>query len=281
MLNWDDLRYFMALADTGSLAGAARRLHVEHATIARRIAGLEHSLGIALVDRRGRRYSLTPGGERVAAHARAMEAEAFALERNLLGDAASDRIDLSVSAPPLLARLVAQALPNLRAAHPNIVLTLQGETRNVSLPRREADIALRLVRPQEDGLIIRKAGSLSYQLYGAKAYLRGRKASDYAFIAFDEALDDLPQQTWLKAKMGTRPIILRSNDLGVQAEAAAAGVGIAVLPRFVATSHALKPVSPRETAMGREIWVTYHRDLQRHPAVKAVVSFLASTMPRE
>ena len=286
MLDWDDLRYFMALADGGSLAAAARRLKVEHATVARRIAALEEKLGAQLVDRRPRRYELTEAGRRVVAHARTMETEAFAIERALLGGAESRVVDLAVSAPPLLARLVARHLVKLRTDHPDIRLTLLGETRNVSLLRREADLALRLARPTDQSLIIRKVGALCYRLYGSAAYLTATRAADYSFIAFDESLDDLPQQIWLKEQMAKfqsdgRQIALRSNDLGTQAEAAAAGIGLAVLPHFIAGALGLKSAGPRQLSFQRDIWLTYHRDLQKNPSVKAAAAFLTGCMPTE
>ncbi|WP_374309760.1 LysR family transcriptional regulator [Dongia sp.] len=286
MLDWDDLRYFMALADGGGLAAASRKLKVEHATVARRIAALEEKLGAQLVDRRPRRYELTEAGRRVVAHARAMETEAFAIERDLLGGADSRVVDLAVSAPPLLARLAARHLGRLRASHPDIRLTLLGETRNVSLLRREADLALRLARPTDQSLVIRKVGALCYRLYGSAAYLAATRAPDYAFIAFDESLDDLPQQVWLKEQMagfqnGDRQVALRSNDLGTQAEAAAAGIGLAVLPHFIAAALGLKAAGPRQLSFQRDIWLTYHRDLQKNPSVKAAATFLAGCMPME
>lgn len=286
MLDWDDLRYFTALADGGSLTAAARKLKVEHATVARRIAALEEKLGAQLVDRRPRRYELTAAGKRVVAHARAMESEAFAIERDLLGGGECRVVDLVVSAPPLLVRLVASHLGQLRASHPDIRISLLGETRNVSLSRREADIAVRLARPADQSLVIRKVGALCYRLYGSPAYLAAHRAPNYEFIAFDESLDDLPQQIWLKEQMardrnGEKPIALRSNDLGAQAEAAAAGIGLAALPHFIAKALGLKAAGPHQLTFHRDIWLTYHRDLKRNPAVKAVAAFLAGCMPME
>lgn len=281
MLDWDDLRYFMALADSGSLAAAARKLGVEHATVARRVAALEEQLGVALVDRRTRRTELTEAGRKVAARTRTMEGAAFAIERDLLGNGPAETIDLAVSAPPQLAVLVARRLAAFRGSQPALRLTLLGETRNVSLQRREADIALRLFRPEDYGLVIRKVGTLCYRLYGSAAYLAKRRGDDHDFIGFDEGLGDLPQQVWLKAQMGDKPMVLRSNDLRVQAEAAAAGIGLAVLPAFAAKAHHLKPADPKAPVFLRDIWLTFHRDLQKNAAVKATAAFLADCMPRE
>jgi len=281
ILDWDDLRYFMALADSGSLAAAARKLGVEHATVGRRVAVLEEKLGVPLVDRRSRRTELTEAGRSVAARARAMEGEAFAIARDLLGAGRAKAVELAVSAPPQLAVLIARRMPGFRTGHPDVHLSLLGETRNVSLQRREADIALRLFRPEDDGLVIRKVGTLCYRIYGAAAYLTSHQGGDHDFIGFDESLDDLPQQAWLKAQMGNRPMILRSNDLGVQIEAAAAGIGLAVLPQFAARASNLKPLDPKAPIFTRDIWLTFHRDLQKNAAVKATAAFLAECMPNE
>jgi len=280
-LDWDDLRYFMALADGGSLAAAARKLGVEHATVARRVAALEEKLGAALVDRRSRRTELTEAGRHVAARARVMEGEAFAIARDLLGATRAKTIELAVSAPPQLAVLVARRLAGFRAAQPNLYLTLLGEARNVSLARREADIALRLFRPEDDGLIIRKVGTLCYRVYGSAAYLAAQRSGDHALVGFDEGLDDLPQQVWLKSQMGDQPMVLRSNDLGVQTEAVAAGLGLAALPTFAAKAHQLKPFDPKAPIFIRDIWLTFHRDLQKNAAVKTTAAFLAGCMPQE
>src|SRR3990167_8104567 len=144
-MDWDDLRHFSAFVAAGSLAGAARALRIEHATVARRIASLEARLKLKLVDRRGRRLTLTPEGEKVAALATDMAETIGAVER--LADGARSELngEVTISAPPAYAALVlAPGLIPLRARHPALRIRLLGETRMASLERREADIAVRL-----------------------------------------------------------------------------------------------------------------------------------------
>ncbi len=276
MFDWDDLRHLTALADDGSLSAAARRLRVEHATVARRIAALEEAVGVKLVDRRGGRYALTLEGERVVNHARRMQAEAMDIERVLRAGREDSTLEVSVSAPLLIAtHLIAPRLPVLQQTHPRLRLHLLGESRTVSLTRGEADLVLRLARPDDTALVARRVGSLLYGLYACAEYLASRKPEAFDFIAFDESLDNVPNQIWLKAMAGERPIRLRTNDLMIQCAAAQAGVGLAVLPVFVGRTAGLARVDSDDGAKTRDVWLAFHRDLRDSPAIKAVAAFLA------
>ncbi|GEO84266.1 MULTISPECIES: LysR family transcriptional regulator [Alphaproteobacteria] len=281
MQDWDDLRFFVALADEGSLSAAARRLKVDHATVARRIAALEARVNARLVDRRPRRYLLTAEGARIADHARRMEAEVFALERGVMPADAAQTVEISVSAPPVIAStLVAPRLATLKTQEPHIRLRLLAETRNASLARREADVALRLSRPGDSTLVIRKAGTMRYRLYATRPYLESHAPEAYGFIAFDEALGDTPQQVWMKEIAGARETVLLTNDLGVQCAAAAAGLGIAVLPDFLGDLHGLCVVGDAADHIDRDAFVTYHADLRNNRAATTVAGFLATCLPR-
>lgn len=282
MLDWDNLRHFLALADDGSLSAAARRLRVEHATVARRVAALESEVGVKLVDRRAGRYALTPDGRRVADYARRMENEAFSIERLLR--AAQDNLaaEMTITAPPLIAsHLIAPRLAMLRRDHPNLRLRLLGDSRTVSLPRREADIALRLSRPDDAALVSRRIGSMTYRLYASAAYLRRRAKADYEFIAFDESLDHVAQQSWLNGLLAGRPVVLRSNDLAVQSAAAQAGVGIAALPDFLGAEAGLRQAEPALGPVTRDVWLTYHEDMRGSPGLVVLTDFLVRCLASE
>ncbi|MBD9371438.1 LysR family transcriptional regulator [Rhizobium sp. ARZ01] len=281
MMDWDDLRYFAALVDDGSLSAAARRLKVDHATVARRISALEAKLGIRLVDRRPRRYLLTPEGVRVAEHARRMELEAFALERSIQSPPGARVVEISVSAPPMIVSgLITPRIAAFRATNPNIRLHLLGNIRNISLTRREADIALRLSRPTDTTLVIRKAGTILYRLYASPQYLASHMPPDYEFVAFDESVGEIAQQHWLEAVAGARPITFRTNELAIQCAAAEAGLGIAALPDFAAKRLGLSEMDETTGAFAREAWLTYHQDLRNNAAVSTVVAFLADCLPK-
>ena len=234
MADWENLRFFVTLAREGTLSAAARVLAVDHVTVARRVAALEAETGLKLVDRRARSYRLTDDGRRIAETALPMEEAAFAVGRAVQAARPGLRGEVSISSPPALANaLIAPRLIELRRQHPGIHINLIGEKRAASLNRREADLALRLSRPSEPGLIARKIGSFGFSLYAARAYLKETPPHAFAFIAYDSSMDDAPQQKWLRTIAAGRETVLRTSDLENQAAAARTGVGLAVLPHFL------------------------------------------------
>jgi len=195
MSDWENIRHFVTLAREGTLSAAARTLGVDHATVARRVAALERSTGLKLVDRRARTTTLTEDGKRVAAVAAPMEEAAFALGR--AAQAAKPGLDgeVTISAPPNFASsVIAPQLVRLYRQHPGICLKLIGEKRRASLNRREADLALRLMRPVETGLFVRRIGSFGFSLYGAPAYLEKTPPHAFAFIGYDASMAESPQE---------------------------------------------------------------------------------------
>ena len=275
-IDWTDLHHFVTLAREGTLSAAARALGVDHVTVARRVAALERTTKIKLVDRRARTYTLTEDGRRLAAAASPMEHAAFAIERAVVASRPGLTGEVSISAPPTLAnRIIAPRLVELRRQHPAIAIKLIGEKRIASLNRREADIALRLSRPDEPGLIARKVGRFGFSLYGAPHYLKETPQHALGFIAYDASMDSAPQQQWLKAIAGRREIVLQTGDLESQAAAARAGLGIAALPHFVGDNDpGLIRYDERQGGVGRDIWLVVHRDLRHSPLILAVMDFL-------
>jgi DNA-binding transcriptional LysR family regulator len=154
---------------------------------------------------------------------------------------------------------------------------LIGERRSASLSRREADLAVRLSRPTEKRLVVRKIGTIAFSLYAAPGYLAAHEPGSFEFIGYDESLDDVPQQRWLKAAAGARPIVLRTNDIDSQRAAARTGVGIAALPCYLGDSDSeLAPLDVRMKSVTRDVWLVVHGDLRRAPPVRAVMAFLVS-----
>ncbi len=280
MTDWQDLRHFLALASAGSLSGAARQLGVEHATVARRVAALEEAMGLRLVDRRGRQLTLTAEGERVASIALRMEAEADGLAHIRKADGGVEG-EVTLSVPPsyAAARLM-QPLASVRARHPGLRLRIIGETRYVSLERREADIAIRLQRPEKGEFTVRRIDSFAMRLYGSSDYLRDRAASTWEFIAYDEAMDAAPQQRWLKARSGASGYALRASTLDMQAALARLGCGLAMLPDFLAVNDPmLRAAEPDAEPFYREVWMTVHSDIKDVPSIRVVLDALSSLSP--
>ena len=180
-LNWNDLRHILAVARSRALAPAARQLGVNETTVARRIARAEHSLGSKLFDRIEGAMVPTEAGEIAAERAERMEVEVDFLKAAASGLDASAAGTVRVSAIPLIVnRLLIPALRDLYAVHPQLCLQAIAEPRNVSLTKREADIALRFARPdREQKVIARRIGTLSYAVYGPSRRTRGVAAVDH------------------------------------------------------------------------------------------------------
>jgi DNA-binding transcriptional LysR family regulator len=274
MFDWEDMHYFTVFADSKSLSAAARLLAVDHATVARRIAALEKALALKLVDRRPRAYSLTLDGERIAALGQSMTEDAFAVLRLAKAGQQTLAGEVSISiAPSIAAEFVVPFLGQLRQQYPAIHLRMIAETRMASLPHGEADIIVRIGRLTDESLVVRKVRVLPFAFYATAEYVARVAPEDYVFIAFDESLDGSEQFGWLKNRAAGRDIVFRSNSIDIQRIAAAAGVGVVLLPQFLAAKSDLQRLD--EVEMQREVWLAVHTDLRHTPVVRAVLDFLS------
>jgi DNA-binding transcriptional LysR family regulator len=282
MMDWEHLRHFAALATSGSLSAAARMLGVEHATVARRISALEESLGLKLVDRRGRRLTLTVEGHRVAEIIGRMESDALEIGRVADGLRAEPKGWVTISAPPAFAAAVlAETLVALQRNHPGLRINLLGETRSASLNRREADIAVRLSRPEESDLSIFKLGHIAFEPYASAAYLQQVAEPDWCFIGYDAPLDTSAQHHALEEMAAGRRFNLLASTLEIQLAAVRAGGGIAMLPDFlVEAEKAIVRVWPHMTPLLRDVWLGVHTDLKNAVPVRAVISALQASFSR-
>lgn len=277
MFNWDDLRFFIGVAEAGSLSGAARALQVDHATVGRRLTALEDSLNTKLVDRQAHRCVLTEAGRMILGQAGDMQNIAFSIERVLEQAQQGLTGTVTVSAPPVLVRnLLAGSVARLRAQYPNVRLALSGEAALVSLVKRQADIALRLSRPTDSDIVVRKLGEMRFGLYASSSYLAERNPADYEFIASSAKCADTPHEQWLRKYAAGRPVAFENDDLSSHLEAAKNGVGISALPCFIAEPvDELVRLCP-EQYISREIWILTYRDARRSPAIRAVMEFLSA-----
>jgi DNA-binding transcriptional LysR family regulator len=274
-IDWDDLRHFLALAQAGTFLGAARQIGVEHATIRRRIAALEKDLGRKLVDRRGRRIVLTDDGEQVARHAALVAQQMAVIEQLGRASATEMRGHVRISAPPALSSvLLAKPIAAIRREHPGIEITLVGEKRLASLNRREADIAVRMSRPEDGDYAITKVGEMAFHLYASKAYLESVPEAQWTFIGYDEGMNASPQQLRLFELAACRPIAIRSSVLEFQAAAARLGGGVVLLPDFaVSDADDLQRIED-ENPLRREVWLVVHAEIKDVPAIRVVMEAL-------
>ncbi|MBB3308464.1 DNA-binding transcriptional LysR family regulator [Rhizobium sp. BK196] len=274
-IDWDDLRHFLALAQAGTFLGAARQIGVEHATISRRVTALEKNLGRKLVDRRGRRMVLTADGEQVARHAALVAEQTAVIEQLGRASATETRGHVRISAPPALSSvLLAKPVTAIRRAHPGVEITLVGEKRLASLNRREADIAVRLSRPEAGDYAITKLGEIAFHLYASRDYLETVPEAQWTFIGYDEGMNASPQQLRLFERAAGRPITIRSSVLEFQAAAARLGGGVVLLPDFaVSDGDGLQRIED-EASLRREVWLVVHAEISDVPAVRVVMEAL-------
>jgi DNA-binding transcriptional LysR family regulator len=277
-LDWGHLRFFLALARTGSLSRAAKALGVDRNTVARRVAALEEELHMQLYERGPQGWIRTSAGEELAALASRVEDDVLALARH--ADAHDTAVAGTVrltTAAHVAARLLAPAVPELRRRRPGLVLEIAVDQRPFDLTRREADLAVRVGRPRESGLVTRKLADVAFRLYASPAYLGRRRTVDLEndlFMGFDESLASAPQERWLGRVAPDRRVVFRCNSTAALIGAAGAGVGVAVLPCYAADCDpALVRLEGPEPAPN-ELWLLVHGDLRRTPRVRAVIEWL-------
>ena len=274
MFDWEDMRVFAALAKTGSLASAARVLGINHATVGRRVASLENALGVPLIDRLARSTALTADGAAIAEIATQMEESASEIVSRT-GPAGGLSGALTLGAPPVLAgTFVIPGLAPFRAAHPGIRLTVSVIPAIAALDRGGLDLAIRLTRPEQPAHLLRRLGSISFGLY-AVAEMAALPEEEWTFIGYDGELDHMTQQRWLSDYAGYRPTLFRTTDMMGQLAAVRAGMGIALVPRFLADPLPdLVRVDPGAVPPRRSIWLTIYSQVQKAPAVRAVADHL-------
>ena len=277
-LDWDDIRYFVELARQGKLSATARALGVEHSTVARRIGMLETRVGVRLFDRLPKNWVLTAEGEELLAQARRVEDEALAFARAGAG-ASTLRGIVRLSAPPVFASaFLVPRLGALRARWPAIALEIIGEVRQADLYRREADLALRMARPSQDGLAARPLAQTGYGLYAAPGWFE-RPAEEWEFIGHGESMKDTPQQQWLATFAAGRPYAFWTNDAAAMLAACRAGLGVAVLPHFLGRGDPMLAVHPEYAqVLSRPLWLAVQPDVRRSPRVTLMADLLAALL---
>ncbi|NTX34684.1 LysR family transcriptional regulator [Myxococcus sp. CA033] len=286
-MRWDDLRYLLSVARQGSLAGAARELRVDATTVGRRLAALEKALGTRLVLRGSRTLGLTEDAEAVVARAREME-DALRLLHDSVSDEAKAEGTVRLAATEYLAQaLLAAHLGELHARHPGLNLELVVGTDVVDLQRGDADLALRLIPPRGDALVVRKVGEIAFAMYASRGYLRRRGAPrpgdfrEHTVLVYRMALTSGEESEELKRVTAGGRRLLQSNSTAVLREAAAAGLGVALLPCLSGERDARLTRVGAGVLAKRPLWLTFHKDLQRSPRVRAVSDWVAEVCRRE
>jgi DNA-binding transcriptional LysR family regulator len=284
MLDWDDLRFFLAVARHGSLSAAAKDLHVAQSTVGRRLTSLEAGLGVRLLDRTPDGYVPTQAGIGVRVHAERLEAAATALERDVGGrDLRLAGIVRVSCAETIAALILAPGLATLHIAHPDIVVELLPHPGELSLPMREADISVCLQQPEQHELVVRRIGSIAFALYGSPSYLARHAEPDFTdggaghhVICQTADIQDTGQIGWLANRLPHARVSLQTGSHEAAVAAAAHGGGLACLARFRAdhVPGLIRLSSPPVPIAG--IWLVVHRDNRHTPRIRVALTHVAA-----
>ncbi|GHG54230.1 LysR family transcriptional regulator [Sinomonas cellulolyticus] len=282
MIQADDLRFFLEVARTGRLVAAARALGVEHTTVGRRVSQLERAAGTRLFDRTPGGWELTEAGQALLVHAEAIESSLLAASEEL--GSARGRLSgtLRIAAPDGFGAFVlSPGLGPLRTDYPDLTVEVVTETRLSLLATREFDIGIALEEPTTRGVRSRPLARYGLSFYASPDYLsrRGRPAgladlASHPMIGYVDALLDIPALRFLdEALPGVRPAVQTNNVTG-QWMAAIAGLGIAVLPDFIASEDGRLVRILEEKTMERTYWIAVPSEHQRLARTRAAESAL-------
>lgn len=281
-MNWDDVRVFLSVARTGQILAAARRLGLNHATVARRLTSLEEDLSVKLFERSTSGCLLTDKGNRFLPRAEAIEAEMLAAEAEIADDEVSISGTVRIGAPDGFGvAFLAPRLGQLTEKHPDLTVQLVPVPRSFSLSRREADIAITVERPDHGRLIARKLTNYSLGLYASRSYLDTfpppKTLKDLKNHNLIGAVEDLIYSQALNyAADFTKDWPARfeiASALG-QTEAVRAGAGVGVLHSFIARSDSNLVRLLPEIEVKRAYWTVSHESTRPLRPVTAALEFL-------
>ncbi len=290
MTNWDDFRYFLALAQSGNLSAAAVSMQVSQPTMGRRIKDLESKLNAKLFERRSVGYVLTSAGEKIRDLAAQMEAEAMAIERRVAGTDTRPTGRVCIAATEGLAKywLVPQ-LAALKQTTPGLDIELAVGIPMSDLLRREADVALRIGTPGSDQLVGRKLGRLTAGLYGSPAYLDAhgepvslKSLGQHSIIESQRTIEDIPQARILRHHARAARVAFRSDHVDTQMAAARQGLGLVPLLAYMRWgAPELKRVLVSAFDVKLDLWLLTHEDLRESARIRVVLDFIADAFRRD
>lgn len=281
MIDWNDLRHVLAVARHGSLSGAGRRLGVDQTTVGRRVQAAEQALGTRLFDRVEGRLIPTRACETALQHAERVEGNVVAILRGVSGqDQALAGAVRVTSVPGLINHLLAPRVGALLDRHPGLKLELISSSQNLSLSRREADVALRLGRPKKGAALIRRIATVEYAVYACASAAGNKNA--FPWVTFDDSLAHLPEAMWIAKAMpdGESAAIKVSEIESIRALLAAVRCR-SLLPCFIGDRDSrLTRLSGRAAPVSRDVWLMCHRELRRTARVSAVIDWIEDTCIR-
>ncbi len=279
-MNWDDYRYFLAVARNRTLKAAGKQLKVDQATVGRRIAVLQENLQAQLLEKRSDGYFLTVAGERIIASTENIEKMMFEMERAILGK--NEKIEgvVKIALPGALANqwLIGSLRPLLRE-HRQLELQFLTGSEVLNLSRREADLAIRLVRPEQKDLKTKKIGVLRLGLYGSKDFDE-KSFSDFSsmpFVGLFDSATSALERSFLKTLKFEPQYCMRSAAWSSVSAAVQAGLGIGILPTFMAEKNkSLRQL--QEDRIEAPLWLVVHPEVAESARVRVTIDYFSKVL---
>lgn len=279
-MDWDDARIFLAIHRERTLRATARALKLDQATVGRRLAALEHALGAALFVRTSSGYELTQAGKLAQAPAELMERSAHELARRTRGMDKRLAGEVKVTTTDALAvEFVIPAIERLHAKHPDVKVELNTSTQIVSLAKREADIAVRTVRPSSPELVARRIASWETGLFASQAYLErhgvpveGQAFAGHDLVVYQPYMSGSKPPEFAGEPLHRGRIVAGLNsNLSLRA-AIKAGIGLGEIPVTMAQTDGLIRVWPERTRKAPyDVWLVTHQDLRHTARIRAMI----------
>lgn len=286
-MDWDDLRFFLAIARHGSLTAAAKDLCVAQSTVGRRLASLEANLSVRLLHRTPEGYRLTLAGESVRGQAERVEAEALAVERNVGGHDAKLRGIVRVSCTETLAvHVLAPCFVALQHHYPEIQVELVPNPLEISLAMREADISVRMAPSDRNDLVVRRVGRMAFGLYASPLYLQRNGVPDFTagctghrLMTSMDDVDGDDQERWAAGLAANARPGLQTSSHEALVVAARSGGGLACLARFRADRDpSLTRLDTPAPPPSADICILVHKDSRTTPRIRATSTFIADAV---
>lgn len=280
--DWDDVRYFLAVARQGSLSGAARILGVNHSTVLRRINALEATMAVRLFDKLPRGYVLTPAGDELHQAALGVEERLVEVGLSLSGRDTSITGTLRVTTVDVIAmHVLPRHIAAFHARHPGIRVDVTVAEASLSLTRREADVAIRVTNRPPENLVGRVVADLACAPYAAAADDRAVPLRARDWVGLDESFDHTAMARWLKQTVPPDRVRYRVNSVAALIEAVRAGVGCGALPCVADTLPGLRRLGPVLPEVSARVWLLTHPDLRRMGRVRAFLDDMAQALAGE
>jgi DNA-binding transcriptional LysR family regulator len=283
-LDWNALQFILALARQRSLERAAAELGVDPSTVSRRVRALERDMGARVFDRNVSGHSLTAVGQRLLEAAERVESDVAAMEREAAhADRRLEGLVRVATTDAFGAHRVSSIIASFRLRHPLVEFELLADNRPASLVRREADVAIRFVRPGQAQLACRRIATIGHALYASPEYVArhpfdpGEPTRGHTLLGYDSRLAALPEARWLDERaMGAR-FALRANRIDLLIPATVSGMGLAVLPCYIADAQPglVRLLGPQEVVT-RELWLVLHRDSRHIGRIRAFTDHLTA-----